>query len=88
MGLFMGINYTFNIIIATCTLTIISALGTGEDKDDHEKNGIAKLFGIFSIITGLALLYICTSVAETKHLSLDKVGHKKDVEQQELLAAE
>ncbi|KAF0694910.1 Aste57867_14252 [Aphanomyces stellatus] len=41
MGFFMAVSYACNIFVATCTLGIIQALGTGPDVT---KNGIAKLY--------------------------------------------
>ncbi|KAG9414949.1 Serine/threonine-protein kinase ht1 [Aphanomyces cochlioides] len=44
MGVFMAISYACNVFVATCTLGIIQALGTGSDPDEKDKNGIAKLY--------------------------------------------
>ena len=44
MGWFMGISYLCNIFIATCTLSLINALGSGPTTSAREKNGIAKLY--------------------------------------------
>ncbi|RHY08923.1 hypothetical protein DYB38_004700 [Aphanomyces astaci] len=41
MGFFMAVSYACNVFVATCTLGIIQALGTGPDVT---KNGIAKLY--------------------------------------------
>lgn len=71
MGFFMGISYLLNIFIATCTLTIIHALGSGPTEKEREKNGIAKLYFICCILSVIALLFIRKYVAETKGSALN-----------------
>lgn len=68
MGFFMAVSYSCNILLATCTITLIHALGSG---DNPEKNGIAKLYLIFSFVGMCAWIFIYFVVPETKHRSID-----------------
>ena len=68
MGFFMAVGYLCNILIATCTITLIHALGSG---DNPEKNGIAKLYLIFSFVGVCAWTFIYFLVRETKSCKID-----------------
>ena len=80
MGFFMGISYLCNILIATCTLTLINALGSGPTQKEIEKNGIAKLYLIFGIISAISLVFIKLHVRETKGSQLDRSFQPVDVQ--------
>ena len=71
MGLFMGISYLCNILIATCTLTVIAALGSGASSEAREKDGIGKLYVIFGVMAFVALAFVHVGVPETKGALLD-----------------
>ncbi|ETW01634.1 hypothetical protein H310_06265 [Aphanomyces invadans] len=66
MGFFMAVSYACNIFVATCTLGIIQALGTGPDVT---KNGIAKLYLICWCVASCHVDY-CAHVKIADWLSL------------------
>ncbi|OQS03534.1 Major Facilitator Superfamily (MFS) [Thraustotheca clavata] len=84
MGVFMAISYACNVFVATCTLGIIKALGSGHK--DVEKNGIAKLYLICGVLSVACFIFIAKWVPETKGyqsseydlLAKDKVDHGED----------
>uniref|UniRef100_A0AAV1T1D5 Hexose transporter 1 n=1 Tax=Peronospora matthiolae TaxID=2874970 RepID=A0AAV1T1D5_9STRA len=81
-SLYMIVSYICNILIAVYTLSAINFLGHGSDP---EKNGIAKLYMIFSGIMAICLVYIYCFVEETSYA---KTASTKAAEDQQALLAE
>ncbi|RHY88424.1 hypothetical protein DYB37_007285 [Aphanomyces astaci] len=70
MGFFMAVSYACNVFVATCTLGIIQALGTGPDVT---KNGIAKLYLICCGLAVACFLFIWGYVPETKNITVSQI---------------
>ncbi|KAG7394007.1 Serine/threonine-protein kinase ht1 [Phytophthora boehmeriae] len=62
---YMGVSYICNILIAVYTLSAINFLGRGSNP---EKNGIAKLYLILSVVAAASLAYVFAFVEETSHI--------------------
>ncbi|CAK4622678.1 unnamed protein product [Aphanomyces euteiches] len=73
MGVFMAISYACNVFVATCTLGIIQALGTGSDPAEKDKNGIAKLYLICCALSVACFIFIAQWLPETKTLHVAQV---------------
>lgn len=71
-GLFVSLNWGFNLVIGALTLTAIEGLGgTKSDMDDDEKSkankqGVAYLYFIIGAICVVMVLFIQRYIPETK----------------------
>lgn len=76
-GLFVSINWGFNLIIGMLTLTAIEGLGGAtsdmddDEKDDASKKGVAYLYFIIAGICFCSVLFIAKYIPETKGKSPD-----------------
>ena len=72
VSLFLSVNWVSNLIIGLLTLTAINEQGgvkksmDDDETADAEKNGVAYLYFIFTLVTVLALLFMHIFVPETK----------------------